>query len=78
MGNNRPVKTKCFISFLESRKCMQVRIKASHYIYKCPKSNRSIVIQGANKEVPFFHIKTNIETLGVSIIEFYDWIDENC
>ena len=42
MGNNRPVKTKDWVAFLEANKCNYIRTKASHDHYKCPGCFRTI------------------------------------
>ena len=75
---NQPVKTKCWVKFLESRGCVFKSIKESHHKWKCPNCLRSIIFRGANKEIPFIHIKTNLATLGVSVQEFEEWIKSNC
>lgn len=74
----KPVKTKCFIKFLESKGCKYQRTKASHFHYKCPKCFRTITIREALKDVPGFHIHSNCKTLGIDMKDVYEWIDENC
>jgi predicted RNA binding protein YcfA (HicA-like mRNA interferase family) len=75
---NSPVPTKCWIKFLTYKGCGQSRIEASHHIWKCPNSIRPIVFRGNKKEIPRFHINTNLKSLNISSIEFNVWIKENC
>lgn len=77
MGNNRPVKTKCFIKFLAAHGCERKGHK-KHEKWSKPGIIRPIMFWSQKKEVPFIHIKTNMNTLGIDISYFYQWIDENC
>lgn len=74
----KPVKTSCFIKYLEHKGCKHIRTKASHFHYKCPKCFRTITIRESYKEVPGFHISSNCKTLGVNMNEVYKWIEDNC
>ena len=76
--SNRPVPTKCWKKFLQSLKCYFKRQTSSHHIWRCPKAKRSIVFRGDDKEIPLFHIKTNLQTLGIMPDKFWKWIEENC
>lgn len=78
MGNNRPVKTKDFIAFLEAHGCKHQRTKASHDHYKCPNCFRTITIREKDKEIPAMHAKTNLATMGLTLQYLYDWIEKNC
>ncbi len=64
MGNYRPIKTRLFIKFLESCHCYRLPKKSggSHFHWKRPGLKRRITIREADKEIPPFHIKTNLET----------------
>jgi predicted RNA binding protein YcfA (HicA-like mRNA interferase family) len=75
---DRPIKTKCFITFLNSLECKSKRSKGSHFHYKCPGCFRPVVIREAEKEIPTFHIRSNLKTLGISFDTFEKWILENC
>jgi len=75
--NKGPVKTKDFVAFLKYKKCVYKRTEASHDHYKCPNCWRTITIREKDKEVPFFHIKTNSTTMGIKVEEVYNWINEN-
>ncbi|OYQ43762.1 type II toxin-antitoxin system HicA family toxin [Flavobacterium aurantiibacter] len=78
MGNNRPVKTKDWVAFLEAHGCKYLRTKSSHDHYKCPGCFRTITHREKDKEIPALHAKTNLATLGKTLQELYDWIDKNC
>ena len=78
MGNNRPVKTKCWIKFLEAHGCQYKRTKASHDHYKCPGCFRTITFRGKDKAIPPLHLQTNLKTMGKTLQELYDWIEKNC
>lgn len=78
MGNNRPIKTKCWIAYLVFKKCVYKRTKASHVHYKCPKCFRTITFRKKDKEIPPLHIQTNLRTLGITMKEFYEWAENNC
>ena len=78
MGENRPVKIKCWEKFLDSIGCKYISTEASHDKWKCPGCTRSIIHRGAKKEIPAFHIKTNLKTLGIHPDDFYGWAKENC
>ena len=77
MGNNRPVKTKCWIKFLEHLGYKFNRIKGSHFQY-VKEGKRTIPVREADKEVPAMHIRTSCRTLGIDIEVVYNWIEKNC
>jgi predicted RNA binding protein YcfA (HicA-like mRNA interferase family) len=77
MGNNRPVKTKYWVKFLEAHGCQYIRTKASHFHYKCPNCFRTITFRENYKEIPAFHLKTNLETMSKTLDYLYKWIEEN-
>jgi hypothetical protein len=78
MGNNRPVKTKCWIAYLAFLNCQYKSTKASHVHYKCPNCLRTITFRDKDKEIPALHLKTNLTTLGKTLQELYDWVEKNC
>lgn len=79
MGNNRPIKVKCWERFLESKGCaFKSQVKTSHHKWRCPGCIMSIVFRGAEKEIPFAHISTSLSSMGVSKEDFHKWINENC
>lgn len=78
MGNNRPVKTKHWVKYLEHRGCKYRRTRASHYHYKCPNCIRTITHRENEKEIPPDHLRSNLQTLNSTLQELYQWIEENC
>ena len=76
--NDRPIPVKCWIAFLTSLGCVEKSVNASHHKWSCPGCLRSIIFRGAKKEIPRFHIRTNLKTLGVSNSDFNKWAAENC
>ena len=78
MGDYRPVKTTCWVKFLIENNCKYKRTKASHDHYKCPNCLRSITHREKDKEIPSFHINTNLETMGISKKDFWKWVADNC
>lgn len=77
MGNNRPVKTSDWEAFLKFLGCRHIRTKASHDHYKCPNCFRTITHRGKDKDIPAFHLKTNLTTLSLTLDYLYKWIEEN-
>ncbi|GHB44368.1 hypothetical protein GCM10008106_26780 [Mongoliitalea lutea] len=77
MGKKQ-IKTVCWRKFLESKGCLYNRTKSSHEHWKCPNCFRTITFHGHHKEVPEFHIKTNLMTMDVTFEEFLKWVEENC
>ena len=77
MGNDRPIKVKDWERFLKSKGCVFQSTEASHTKWKCPGCWRSIIFRASKKEIPFAHIKTNLDTLNVSKYELYAWLDSN-
>lgn len=71
-------KTKCFIKFLETLGCVEKRTKGSHTAFSCPKCLRSVTIRKADKEIPEFHIRTNLRTLNINFDSFQNWASQNC
>ena len=77
MGNNRPVKTKDWIRFLEAHGCEYLRTKASHDHWKCPNCFRTITHREKDKEIPSMHLRTNLKTMGKVLKDLYEWIENN-
>lgn len=77
MGDYRPIKTKLFIKFLEHHNCYRHgEARGSHFYWKRPGLTRRIVIRESDKDIPPFHIKTNLDTLGLSIQDLLDFLDK--
>lgn len=77
MGNNRPVKTKCWVKFLLAHNCIYLRTRASHVHYKCPGCFRTITHREHDKEIPALHLKTNLTSMGKTLKYLYKWIEDN-
>ena len=71
-----PIKTRTFRKFLKKQNCKFVRIKGDHEIWRKQNLIRDIVFVTNEKEVPPFHIKTNLKTLNISVEEFLKIINE--
>lgn len=78
---NNPVPTKCWEAYLTYLGCEFVKNDGTHHKWKCPQCLnclRSIIFWGHKKEVPRFHILSNLKTMGKTNKEFNTWIKENC
>ncbi len=78
MGNNRPIKTKCWVAFLLAHGCEYLRTQSSHDHYKCPCCIRTITHREKDKDIPALHLKTNLTTMGKTLKELYEWVEANC
>ena len=78
MGNNAPIRVKCWLKFLESKKCIEKRSKGSHHQYWCPGCKRPIPVYKTKKELPFFHVREALKTLNVPVDVFLVWKEVNC
>lgn len=74
----KPIPVSCWRNFLISKGCTYARDKASHEHWKCPNCLRTITFWGSKKEVPGFHIETNLRTMGIPNEEFMQWVNQNC
>lgn len=78
MGNNRPVKKSDWEKFLIAHGCTKKRHNGtSHQQWKCPNCMRTITFRGQEKEIPAMHLKSNLDTMGLTLKDLYDWIDKN-
>lgn len=77
MTNYRPTKTSCFIKYLASLDCIEMRTRGSHTQFKCPEAIRTVTVRKNDKEVPALHIKTNLSNIGLAIGDYYKWASEN-
>lgn len=71
----KPIPTKRFIKWLESKGLIHERTEASHAHYNYPERDprrltRTITVRPKYKEIPILHIHTNLKTLGVSKQQF--------
>ncbi len=73
----KPISTKKFKKFLKNKGLKLVRIHGDHEVWDYPDDNfsllRPVTFIGCEKEIPAFHITTNLKTLGIS---YYDFIKE--
>ena len=61
MGSTAPIPTKCFIKFLEYRGCQPAR-GTNHTKWKCKGCKRSIIFDRSTKQVPYLHVKDQLES----------------
>lgn len=70
-----PIKRKKFETFLRFIGCTLKRTKGDHFIYHRSGLKRPIIIT-ADSEVPVFIIRNNLRTLGISIEEYLNIIEQ--
>lgn len=75
MAKLGPVKRRKFELFLRLVGCSLKRTKGDHLIYTRAGLNRPVVIT-TDPEVPVFIIRTNLRTLGMSIEEYLNCLDQ--
>ena len=75
---NNPVPTKCWEAYLKSLGCDYDREDGTHHHWKCPNCFRTITFWGHKKDIPRFHIRTNLRTLKKTNKQFNSWADSNC
>lgn len=63
----KPIPTTKWKKWLKKRGLVYKRTEASHEVWDYPDDSlpRPIIFRGAKKEIPAFHIHTNLSTLGV-------------
>ena len=71
----RPIKRSLFEKYLLSKGCFLNRISGGHAVYDGAGLNRPIIIQTHFKEIPINHIKSNLNTLGETLEQFYKDIE---
>lgn len=71
-----PVRTQKFRKFLKEQGCSFRRIKGDHEIWGRKDLMRDIVFITNEKEIPPFHLRNNLKTLGVSVYEFINWLNK--
>jgi len=74
----KPVPTKKFIKWLKKRGLIFKRSKGSHAIWDYPDDSllRPVIFRPAEKEIPSYHIHTNLETMGVDYKTFEKEIND--
>lgn len=78
MGILRSVKVACWIAYLQHKGYSYKSTEASHEKWTCPGKFRPIIFRGAEKEIPLFHIETNLRSMGETKKDLIDWIQKNC
>jgi predicted RNA binding protein YcfA (HicA-like mRNA interferase family) len=68
----KPIPASRFRKYLKSKGLFLVRTAGGHEIWdnKNKSLRRPIIFQAHFKEIPIFHIKTNLKTLGISLTDF--------
>ena len=77
MGLPGTVPRKVFIVFLESLGLVHVRTKGGHLVYDNPNQplKRPVILQSRGKDIPRFHIQSNLNSIGVSTKEFLNYLN---
>lgn len=74
----KPIPMSLFLQYLRSIGLEHIRTEASHFIWDYPdgkkKLYRPLVIRKKDKDIPLFHIHTNLLTIGKSKADFELWI----
>jgi predicted RNA binding protein YcfA (HicA-like mRNA interferase family) len=71
--NPNNVSLKDFIRFLESKGCKPIRHHKGHHVYSHSKATRPIIFQDHIDPVPLMVIKTNLKTLGLTLMAIRDF-----
>lgn len=68
----KPVPLSKWKKWLKYKGLVHIRTEASHEIWDFPDDSlmRPVVFRGTKKEIPSFHIQTNLQTLGVDYKTF--------
>ena len=76
--SHKPIKIKKFKKYLKNKGLIYIRTEGDHEIWDYPDDTllRPIVFIGCDKEIPAFHIRKNMLTLGISYSEFLKEISE--
>jgi len=74
----KPVPTKKFKKFLKEKGLVCIRTSGDHEYWDRPDDSlpRPITIIGCDKEIPAFHIKTNLKNLGIDYSDFEEEISK--
>ena len=76
----KQIDTSTFFKSLKYLGLVHIRTESSHHIYDYPdvhpngKLKRPIVVRPKQKEVPIFHIHTNLKPAGISKDDFTEWL----
>lgn len=74
----KPIQTKKFKKFLKSEGLVLKRTKGDHEIWDKENGSlsRPVTFIGCEKEIPMFHIQTNLRTMNISGKDFEDKISK--
>ncbi len=75
MGSKQSVKTRNFIKVIKHWGLTHRGTKGSHQRWSKAGMIRPVIIQSGNKNIPEFHIRNNLRTIGKSWKEFFDTLD---
>ncbi len=72
----KPVPVGKFVCWLESKGLIYIRTESSHDHYNYPERDprrltRPVTIRLKFKEIPAFHIHTNLQTMGIEKKDFW-------
>ena len=78
MAKFSSIPRKKWIAFLKSLGLVEKRISGSHHIWDHPTNPlpRPVTFRMKDREIPRTHLKTNLETLGMSQKEFIERVEE--
>ncbi len=77
MSHEAPIRTKCWIKFLHLNDFEEARSRGSHHEFTCP-GKRTIPVWANKKEIPFFHIRHDLHSMGIDVHAFKNWKSEHC
>lgn len=71
----KPIPTKLFIRYLKKKGLISLGMKGSHQKWDYPEHSakrllRPVMIRPKESEIPPLHVKTNLDTLGVTYTAF--------
>jgi hypothetical protein len=69
----KPIQTKKFKKFLKNRGLVYIRNHGDHEIWDYLDNSillKPVTFIGCDKEIPAFHIRTNLKTLNIKYSEF--------
>ena len=75
MPSLTPISRRKFEKFLRYIGCYLKRIKGDHFIFDRPGLERPVVFT-ADSEVPVFIIRNNLRTLGISVEEYLNIMEQ--
>ena len=76
----RSINTGCWIRFLNLHDFKKVnkRVINSHFLCKIREGIRGILVRENDKDGPDSQLSTGCKTIGYTMEELYQWVEENC